>query len=128
MTFAGAFGVVNLARCNIYASSFTWRTVNGTVILHVGGNPILGYMVGFTTSSNILESTTITSQTGVDFLVKDMTFHPFIHEFERIQAALAEISSADFFNMRCYNGSVKIGSRLRPASGNRAGPSASPGK
>ncbi len=119
---------MNLARCNIYASSFNWRTVNGTVILHVGGNPVLGYMVGFATSSNILESTTITSQTGVDFLVKDMTFHPFIHEFDRIQAALAEISGADFFNMRCYNGGVKIGSRLRPAGRSRAGPSATHGK
>ncbi len=118
-----------MARCNIYSSSFNWRLVNGTDILHVHDQPVLSYMIGFTVASHILESTTITSQAGLPYLVKDITFHPFIHEFERIQAALAEIGRADNFNMRCYNGGVKIASRLRPVggSGYGAGPS-TPGK
>ncbi len=119
----GAFGVANLARCNIYSAHFNWRSVYGSDILHVGDLPVLCYVVGFAKSSSILEPTAVGNS---GYHLKDVTMHPLSHEWERSLAALCVLAGVDIGQVRCWNDGMKVQTRQRSLPGPSAGPSMGP--
>lgn len=109
--FRGAGLVTNLSRCNIYTSLFNWRFLSTTTdLLYYGNVPILSFIVGFAEGSNLTKPTLLRTKQ----LVKDVTLHPFGHEFERLAAAIAHLADDDRPRLRCFDNGLKIQTGQKP--------------
>lgn len=110
--FAGAPGVLNLARCNAYSSVLVWKKLQGGEVLSVDDKPVLCYVVCCAKASSILRPQSVGNN---GYVVKDMTALVLAHEFPRAIAAICVSAKVDSVEVRCWGDGVKLQTRMRSA-------------
>lgn len=109
--------MTNLSRSNIYCRLFNWRTFAGSEMLCYGEKPIQSFLIGFAKTSCLREPYGLPNGN----VVKDVTLHPFCHEYERFCSAVAHLIGCRA-HLRCFDNGVKIQTRQRPSNAGQAAP------